>query len=449
MKDSDALQLPSVSRPARHFPAVLTFSPEEYAKVSGDPHTLFVGDRARTHLLYEMLDQRRGILEAAGHDEHRVHETLLHILHGFFVGDVGDASRAMAPMYDGTPADFDRDMELWRLACENVHQTFDYVLRALPPTLTFGSPEAPTSIRVGERLKLAWETASHDPLDLLERARSAPPCTSVWHFARTKLGIAQFMFEAIRNGYAPETLERQRQAIDAFLGRRLFAAPMGTDITVIAELDSENEYRCTRFEQLNGRLPNPISDGRQRSLSAHEFTIKLPEGREIKVWYASRSKRHLFLKALTKDFRFLPINGFGDSIGLMFVVEEGDLDDFVRMVRPILVPCPGSVSDQNSTIGHRNGRANDPKNPHTSHEYEVMKYNALVGGRVIEVQFVPKKAWINARCAHSDVNHWHYKMRQLLERILPVLFPPHVFGIPWDDPSVREQCFAHAITLED
>ncbi len=446
MKDSTTTsQTPAASRPARHFPSVLTFSPDEYAGVSGDPHTLFVGDRARMRLLYDMLDHRRTVLEAAMHDERRVHETLLHILHGFFVGDVGDASRSMAPMYDGAPADFDRDMELWRLACENVHQTFDYVFKALPKTLMLGG----ASIQVGERLKLAWEISSHDPLDLLNLVRATKPRTPVWHFARAKLGIAQFMFEAIRSGYAPETLERQRQAIDAFLGRRLFATPTGKDVTVIAELDPDNEYRCTRFEQVNERLAHPISNGRQRSLSAHEFTIKLPDSREIKVWYASRSKKHLFLKALTKDFRFLPINGFGDSVGLMFVVEEDDLDDFVQMVRPILVPCSGSVSDQNSTIGYRNGRANDPKNQHTSHEYEVMKYNALVAGRVIEVQFVPKRAWINARCAHSDVNHWHYKMRQLLDRILPVLFPPHVFGIAWDDPSIREQCFAHAITLED
>lgn len=206
-------------RVAKQFPAILTLAPEVYAKLVADEHALMAGDRARMQLLYEKLDHRRRILEAAGYSAQDIHEILLHVLHAFFVGDLNDASREMMPMYAGTSGDFDLNLERWRRACENVEQTFEHVLCALPPTLRIERTGEVTTVLVRDQLTRSARVRTHDAIKLLELVRAAGPQTPDWHMARVKLGMAQFMFEAISNGYAPEDLDRQREAVDGFLGK--------------------------------------------------------------------------------------------------------------------------------------------------------------------------------------------------------------------------------------
>lgn len=434
-------------RIANQFPHALSPTLAQFRSLYHDKHSAFFGELVRWRNLLGFLDAKRQDFELMGNPPERVSDLLRKTLHGRYVGELEDLGRRTLPMYRGTAADFEHDLIHWREACKTVEDMYDFIRKFLPPgkmKLNGLSRDLKVITLRDERVR-----RTDDPLELIAQARPKAAFVSRVerrrsHEARLKLALAQFNFESARDGYAAATLEDMSVKLERFIIRNLFDGHAPDSVHIEAELDPSNGYRCRDWKIVE--TGEPFAEARDDLFVAAVKRYHMRCGdKRIPVFFEVRPKRHLALKALIKEIRFLQLMGMGDSVAMMFIVDGEHLDEIVTYIRPIIVPCPGSVAFQGSSIGYRNGRQLDLLNTRSSPDYEAMKFECRTDDRVVEVQFVPTKPWINSRSAHNRANHNWYKLKGLLEEVFPILYPKHLYGIPWQSGALREACIRHVL----
>lgn len=319
---------------------------------------------------------------------------------------------------------------------------YRYLSTYLPSMLCLDGEPINLALRL-KRPEIVVETADLLRLIELVRFHSDP---RVRHFARAKLVLGQFCFEARKEGYEPDRLRRESVELSAFIDRCVFGGDAGEPVDVVADLDVHHPHACLQWQAVAPGRSREAGFANPVVISTRRHHIRLQDGRRIPCYFSIRSKEHAVLKAIVKDIRFLDLMGINDAIAMRFIVQTEDLDTFVRIIRGIIVPCPGQVCDQGSSIGYRAGDIPlDPKNRQSSKSYEAMKYVARICGRAVEVQIVPMPAWINAQCMHDRVNHGWYKLLKYLEEVFPILYPEHLIGVPWGDEHLHRQAIAHIL----
>lgn len=427
-------------RVLQQFPGLVTLPSEQFRSLVNDEHVLLHGEIKRWGMLCRLIDRKREEFTRVGSPPAVVHRDLLRVIHRFFVGELTDEHRTTAPMYHGSLASFEEDERRWVAACRDVEAMYEYLLTYLPKQLRVRGKR----VRLHERLGRPDIVRScADVLDLIELVRWHDD-ERVRHYARNKLTLAQFCFEARAEGYAADRLQREVQDLEGFITRTVFGGDVGEDIDIVADLDPAQRYACRDWKIVARGKAASTGFQDRFVISTKRRHIVLPSGRRIEAYFSIRSKQHMVLKALVKDIRFLNLMGIGDAIAMRFTVSPDDLDEFVRYLRKIIVPCPGQVCDQGSSIGYRGGKTPlDPRNAHSSKSYEAMKYIARIAGQAVEVQIVPMRSWIDSVCKHDRVNHACYKLHRYLDEVMPILFPEHLFGVPWESPVVQRQAMAH------
>lgn len=426
----------SRERLARKFPSLIHLRAGELGRMASDKHSVMYGEIIRWRMLFEKLDKISAKADRLGWKSDIKMETLLQTFHDHFVGSLHRASgRKTVPMYSGSPADFDRNYPIWRDACRDVEDLYDYLVSYLPRLLEVRGQNRD----LHHMLRRPEEVQStHNPIKLLEVARAPAPEGRDWsdwvwvkRSAQTKLVLAQSFFEYRRAGYAPETLEDESVQIKRFLERTLFKRASKEKVRIVATLDPDHAYACRTYRYAVGRESSVLSDT-QFEVETNRY--QLPIGTGTPVMFFIRPKRFPVLKGLIKDIRFPQLANIGDGVAMTFAIDsEENLDAVVSSVRRVLVPCPGSVCDQDSNLGHREGRKLDESNGSSSRLFKAMKYNALVAGRVVEVRFCSIRDFIDSLCRHDDAHHGCYKLRQYCRDIFPVLFPEELTGVPWPE----------------
>ncbi|MCE9586585.1 hypothetical protein K8R04_04715 [Candidatus Uhrbacteria bacterium] len=424
----------SRERLARKFPSLIHLRASELGSMASDRHSVMYGEIIRWRMLFEKLDSVGAKADRLGWKPEIKMETLLQTLHDHFVGSLRRASgRKTVPMYKGTPADFDRNYPIWRDACRDVEELYDYLLSYLPRRLEVHGQNRDLHhmLRRPEEVR-----STHNPIKLLDVARSQKPDDrefSDWAWVRrsaqSKLVLAQSFFEYRRAGYAPETLEDESVLIKRILEQTLFRRGSKEKVKIVAALDRDHAFACKTYRYAVPRESSLPSDT-QFTIETNRYLLRVGEG--IPVLFFIRPKRFPVLKGLIKDIRFPQLANIGDGVAMTFALDsESDVDAVVGSVRRVLVPCPGSVCDQDSNLGHRGDRKLDERNGSSSKRFKAMKYNALVADRVVEVQFSSIRDFIDSRCRHDDAHHGCYKLQQYCRDILPILFPEALTDVPW------------------
>jgi len=419
-------------RLAKKFPALVLFDTRRLVLFLRDPHSILYGEMRRWRILREALERKRSIAERQGYTESERMELLERELHDFFVGDLSRASgRKTLPMYAGTPADFERNKHIWKDACRDVEEMYDYLTKYLPRYLM----SCGRSYDRTELLCLPDEVRKErNPICLIQIAQSGGRDDSEWvrHCARVKLVLAQAFFEYRRAGFAHETLEDFSLQVQHMVECRLLKRNSRQETRIIAELDSSDVFACQDFWFCENPREIISASPARFVMEANRYTVVCKGGEEVPILFSVRPKRFPVLKGLVKDIRFSQLANIGDTIAMAFIVDdEQSLDKIVSEVRRIVVPCPGSVCDQNSNLGWREGRSLDASNPISSAKFRAMKYNALVADRVVEVQFVLTRNYIESKCRRDDAHHGCYKAKQYFLHVFPILFPEKLRGIPW------------------
>ncbi|MBI4272445.1 hypothetical protein HY621_01170 [Candidatus Uhrbacteria bacterium] len=328
-------------------------------------------------------------------------------------------------------------MKLWDMACADVERLYEFTRVFLAPGIR----------KIAHRETLVRDKS--DPIKLIELMRMPGKKRHVQiirQAARLKLVFGQFYFEQRRMlTFAPDVLELITEALIALLDRNLFDSAR-EEVIVLATLNEKANLRCEKWAIYRRGEQLPAIKQNQRALPAIRRWIKI-NGELIPLLCFVRTKEHALMKLLNRPGRFLQLGGFGDGIGIRFVVERQHLDRVVDRVRQALTACPGQVCDQASSIGeHRRGRLLDQRNLRSSKMFEAMKYNAMAWGRIIEVQFTPWEAWVDSLCRRSDVNHNIYKLKGLFQDVFPLLYPEILFGVRWEISSpVWDQCVTHVL----
>jgi hypothetical protein len=420
----------------RKFPSLIHVRTAQLGAMASDRHSVMYGEIIRWRLLFEKLDQMSAKADRLGWKPDIKMESLLQTFHDHFVGSLHRASgRKTVPMYKGTPADFSRNYPIWRDACRDVEDLYEYLLSYLPRLLEVRGQNRDLHhmLRRPEEVR-----STHNPIKLLDLARAPLPEGREWsdwawvrRSAQTKLVLAQSFFEYRRAGHAPETLDDESVLIKRFLERTLFKRASKEKVKIVASLDAEHAYACKTYRYAMPRESSLPSDT-QFTVETNRYLLQLAD--KISVLFFIRPKRFPVLKGLIKDIRFPQLANIGDGVAMTFVIDsEADLDTVVSNVRRVLVPCPGSVCDQDSNLGHREGRKLDSKNGSSSKRFKAMKYNALVADRVVEVQFSSIRDFIDSKCRHDDAHHGCYKLQQYCRDIFPVLFPEELTDVPWPE----------------
>jgi hypothetical protein len=426
------------------YPGLLDLSPRQAAAMYGDDHSLFHGEVKRMRRLERYLKEFVGKRERMGYTAQQMHDDTLMAFHDFFVNDVKRPNCVTMPMYEGGPRDFESNRNDFVRSIRDVENIYRHLVKLLPKQLNVHGEW----IETVRALEIDPDVRIEDPLELLRLARHGD--RRIRHQARSRLVLAQACFGARRDGYAPDQLAKAEEDLRAFVGRALFTDPEGEPMHVVAELDPHDHYMCRKVEFLpqNGD-PAPEAGPSRFVMQAYRQSVprrRKPGSDPIRIFHFIRHKERMMLKMLDKKVVFPKITGIGDPLAMMFVVDHDDLSRLVSEVREILVPCPGMVADMNSSIGWRKGAERlDPKNRRSSRLYEAMKYVARMQDRIVEVQFLPMAAWINALAARNDVNHRCYKMKRYLDTAYPLLFPTTWSGIPWADAALRRQCIGHSL----
>lgn len=393
----------------------------------GDRHSLLYGEIRRLRFLQKKLREERLRLSHTNLTSKQQHDVLLRIFHAHFVGDPDDDSARHARMYCGTLANFSQDRKLWREACDDVEAFYAFLIERLPHLATLGDKRRNLRhrLRRPEAVSQTW-----DPLILLDLATQGEDAI-IRHFAGQKLAFAQMSWELRRSHLNPDKLAERATQSEAFIKRALFGEQAEERVHIVCELDPQNAYRCRSWRVVEAGEELPEQNPLRAVLPVTRYHVVVESGERLPVLFFIRPKKHPLLKVLIKRIRFLQLAGIGDGVAMMFVVESEHLDKVVERVRRIIVRCPGQVCDQGSSIGHRNGNRADESNQHSSANYEVMKYVCMLWGEMAEFQFVPTRAWANAKCSHDRVNHDWYKSMQVTADLLPICFPEHLFGIIW------------------
>lgn len=425
---------------ARKFPSLIYLRAAELGRMVADHHSVMYGEIVRWRMLFEKLDQVAAKAEKLGWREDVLMDVLLQTLHDYYVGSLRRASgRKTIPMYAGTPADFERNYRIWRDACRDVEELYDYLLSYLPRYAEIDGQNRD----IYHRLRRPDSVRNtHNPVKLITLARKALEGESDWtdrawlrHSAQTKLVLAQAFFEYRRAGYAAETLDDESVQIKRLLERTLFKRASKEKVSIVASLDAQKAYACRDYRYASPRETVPPL---ATSFSIETNRYVLATG-DIPILFFIRPKRFPVLKGLIKDIRFPQLANIGDGIAMTFAIDdEAHLDQVVSVVRRVLVPCPGMVCDQDSNLGHREGHRLDQQNGNSSHRFRAMKYNASVADRIVEVQFLSMRDFIDSKCRHDDAHHGCYKLRQYCKEIFPTLFPEELLGIPWPSDFVEE-----------
>lgn len=428
---------------AQTYPGLLDLSLEQIRILYRDDHSLFHGEAKRRRRLERYLKEFTGKRERMNYSPRQMHDDTLMAFHDFFVNDVSRPNCITMPMYEGGPRDFESNRNDFMQSIRDVEHVYRHLRHILPKEIEVAGRRLVTSTQ----LEIDPDVRVDDPLELLRFTRVRD--RRVAHQARCRLILAQACFGARRDGYAPDQLAKTEEVFRTFLGRALFADPEGEPMYVAADLDPHDHYMCKRVEFLPREGPKPVARPDRFVMEAYRQSVprrRKPGAEPIRIFHFIRHKERMMLKMLDKHVVFPKITGIGDPLAMMFVVDHDDLARLVSEVREILVPCPGMVADMNSSIGHRKGAERlDPRNRRSSRLYEAMKYVARMQDMMVEVQFLPMAAWINALAARNDVNHRCYKMKRYLDTAYPILFPTSWSGIPWSDPAVRRQCIKYAL----
>jgi len=426
---------------ARKFPSLMFLRAAELGRMVRDQHSVMYGETVRWRMLFAKLDQVTAKAEQLNWSDQVRMEVQLQTLHDYYVGSLRRASgRKTIPMYEGCPADFERNYRIWRDACRDVEELYDYLISYLPRYAEVRGQNRD----LHHRLRRPDEVRStHNPIKLIELARRTQKGKGEWvdriwirHAAQAKLVLAQACFEYRRAGYASETLEDESVLIKRLLERTLFKRASKQKVRIIASLDPERAYACHDYHYAGPRETIPPLSTRFM-LETNRYI--LASDKNIPIMFFIRPKRFPVLKGLIKDIRFPQLANIGDGIAMTFAIDdETHLDEVVSAVRRVLAPCPGMVCDQDSNLGHREGRRLDQRNTNSSHRFRAMKYNASIADRIVEVQFLSMRDFIDSKCRHDDAHHGCYKLKQYCKDILPVLFPEVLFEIDW--PSDFVEC---------
>lgn len=419
-------------RLGKKFPGLLSADPRKLVRMARDPHSLLHGELIRWRMLLKVLDEESDRARRMQYSDEKRMENLRWRLHDYFVGSLSRAEgRETLPMYYGSPSDFQKNARIWKESCVDVEKMYEYLLGYLPRYLEIGGKKRD----LAQRLRLPQEVREeHDPILLIERSRRRSASVSAWvrHCAQAKLVLAQTFFEYRRYGYAREQLEERATEMKRMIEHQLFKSGSKEKVRIVAKLDAEKAYACSGITYLSATRNVSDASDTHYAVEANRYTVRLPSEEEIPVVFSIRPKRFPVLKSIVKDIRFPQLAYIGDGIAMAFVVDdESSVDKIVDEVRRVIVPCPGSVCDQDSNLGWRRGRALDVSNGNSSERFRAMKYNALVADQIVEVQFVSTKDFIDAKCRRDDAHHGCYKARQYCLHVFPVLFPEPLVGVPW------------------
>ncbi len=430
---------------AKLSPGLLDLDPRKAMILYEDDHSLFHGEVRRLRRLRRFLKVQEDRLDTMSYAPSVSHASMLQRLHDFYVGDIVSRERQTVPMYRGNPGSYEENGQMFRAAIRDVDDIYAHLTNLLPEEIMYKRK----SFALRRRARLEDDVHIDDPLELLRLARKGD--RRIRHQARCRLILAQACFEARRDGYAPDELRLFEQYIGGFLGRHFFADQEGEPVHIVAELDPSDRFLCKSYVVIEDGQPVPDSTPERFVMEAFRQTVprrRGKSGRPLQIFFFVRHKQRMVLKLLDRKIRFTDLIGIGDPIAMMFVVERDDLQRLVSEVREIIVPCPGMVADLNSSIGHRLGAERlDPKNKRSSKLYEAMKYVARMQDRMVELQFLPMAAWINALASRCDVNHRAYKTDRLLGGPYQTLLPTSWSGIPWTERSLKRQCIDFAIGI--
>lgn len=282
--------------------------------------------------------------------------------------------------------------------------------------------------------------AACDPVDLLRlcRTRGRDSISRIRQFeAQRQLTLAQAEFELRLNHCAPERLDKDRLRFVHLLEERYFEPKQSDQVTVLAELNPENGYRVQSFRVISRNDPEAqTAPTRTRAVIHLDVRMIKVGGREIRVYFDSRSKENIPIKLILKRERYHETLTDLNGVKLVFFDLTNDLMDGVRHMRQRIVRVPGSVSGEASNA-MRAGVV-DPSNRYSSEEYRATKYNVRIFNRIVEFQFMYLPDWINELLARERENHSLYKLLGYLDRVFPVLFPTEWFHLDWRDPKLRQ-----------
>lgn len=408
---------------ARKFPGLVTLDRRRIRRIGlGDKYSLLYGELWRWRKLFRHLDQESrdaDFLKKKGDDKRRLMQKALF---NFYVGD------PLAP-YDLEPGDFQTSIDLLQTSLRDVEEMYDYFLGFLPQHITFQGEmlDLHRMLQVPEEVR-----HERDPIELIHLARTGGREHSSWvsHCARMKLVIAQVCFEYRRHGFDPAHLHGRAEKTRMALEDRLFVRSSLRRVRVLAELDPTQAYACHSYRIVED--PRESIPEREDAFvtEANQYLVECAGGK-IPVLFSIRPKRFPALKSLVRDIRYPQLANIGDGIAMRFVVHnEADLDRLVSRCRETFVFRPGTVSDQESTLGEGNGRKHS-RNHHTSSSFRVMMHNLLIRDQVNEVQFAPVPNYVDGKCRHDDGHHGNYKQRQLTVEVFPYIYPSTLTRVPW------------------
>ncbi|MFA4954070.1 MAG: hypothetical protein WC641_02060 [Patescibacteria group bacterium] len=248
--------------------------------------------------------------------------------------------------------------------------------------------------------------------------------------AARQLTLAQLYFELRRHGDSIQELDRDMSDLERELKASYFEPRRSATFEVKAELDPDDVYRVKHL----GWLPDPA----QRHQSNETCVYLYPGMRfipgEIPVLQLARVKENAPLKLVSKDRR--NPKSVNDLCGLKLIFFNlEDLQRGIEHLRRSIVVVPGTVYGQASNLS-RSG-AVDPTNRNSSEDARFTKYSALLFDRWFEIQFELMTDWVNEQFSMGRENHEMYKLRLLLQVILPKLFPTRLY-LDWADPNIRK-----------
>jgi hypothetical protein len=409
---------------ARKFPGLVTLDRRRIRRIGlGDKYSLLYGELWRWRTMFRHLDKQSrdaDFLKVKGDDKRRLMQK---VLFNFYVGD------PLAP-YDLEPGDFQTSIDLLQTSLRDVEEMYDYFMAFLPRQIDFRGDrlDLHRMLQVPEEVR-----TERDPVELIRLSRFGGRGHSPWvsHSARMKLVIGQLCFEYRRHGFDPAQMHGRSEKTRMALEDRLFVRGSLKRVRVLAELDVAQAYACHAYHIIeDSHVAIPDRDDAFVT-EADQYLVEC-EGKQIPVLFSIRPKRFPALKSLVRDIRFPQLANIGDGVAMRCVVHnEADLDRLVSRFRETFVFRPGTVSDQESTLGDGNGRRRSNRNRHTGSSFKVMMHNVLIRDQVNEVQFAPVPNYVDGKCRHDDGHHGSYKLRQLTVEVLPYVYPSMLTRVPW------------------
>ena len=397
-------------------------SPREYRRFLANT-SIFLGEHIRYRELMRHLEraQRNAVSSPTLSSECRAdveREIGWRALHEYF-----------AEAYGLTSETYERDMTWFVESIRAARRTIDYLLDTFFP------------MRLQMCLEMISEVeATSDPVQLLQlcRTRGSDSISRIQRFeARRQLTLALMEFEMRLSGRGAEQLDADRIRLVRMLEQRYFESQRSEQVAVIAELDPDNNYRVKSFRVVS-RNDNEarIAPTPTRVVIPLDVRIIRCRGRDIRVYFDSRSKQHIPIKLILKRRRYHEVITDMNGYSFVFFDEEHDLADGVRYLREQIVRVPGMVSSEASNA--KRAGVVDPGNPFSSSEYRATKYDVRFFGWSVEMRFMYFTYWANELFSNGPGNHLLYKLYGNLDRVFPVLFPTELFPLDWRDPELRQ-----------